>query len=86
MPDLHAALTEVARVLRPGGRLVLGVGDPEAMARMPFTKHGFILRPISQVVEHLNAAGILVVDDQRIGSDSPAFHVLVAERSASDTV
>src|SRR5262249_21324864 len=35
--DLAGALTELARVLRPSGRLVLGVGDPAAMAKMPVT-------------------------------------------------
>lgn len=52
--DLDAALSAVARVLRPGGRLALGVGDPEAMEKMPFTKHGFRLRPMSEVIDHLS--------------------------------
>ena len=39
--DLDAVCTELARVLRPGARAVLGVGDPEAMARLPFTAYGF---------------------------------------------
>jgi SAM-dependent methyltransferase len=40
--DLDRACSELARVLRPGGRLVVGIGDPEAMARMPFSAYGFL--------------------------------------------
>ncbi|HKN56080.1 MAG TPA: class I SAM-dependent methyltransferase, partial [Amycolatopsis sp.] len=47
--DLEAAFAEVARVLAPGGTFALGIGDPEAMARMPFTAHGFRLRPVAEV-------------------------------------
>jgi ubiquinone/menaquinone biosynthesis C-methylase UbiE len=35
--DLGEVFAEMARVLRPTGRAVIGVGDPEAMAQMPFT-------------------------------------------------
>lgn len=48
------ALREFARVRRPGGRVVIGVGDPDAMAKMPFTEHGFHLRPIAEL---MNQAG-----------------------------
>src|SRR5262245_58322840 len=43
---LDTACAELARVLRPGGRAVVGIGDPEAMAGMPFTSYGFTLRPV----------------------------------------
>ncbi|HZN81176.1 MAG TPA: methyltransferase domain-containing protein, partial [Mycobacterium sp.] len=36
--ELDAACAELARVLRPGGRAVIGIGDPDVMARLPFTK------------------------------------------------
>lgn len=81
--DLDAALSELARVLRPGGRLALGVGDPAAMAKMPFTKHGFTVRPISEVVESLDRAGFTAVEDRRVGNGSDAFHVLACERTAA---
>jgi arsenite methyltransferase len=77
--DLDAGLTDIARVLRPPGRLALGVGDPEAMARMPFTRHGFELRPISDVIDHLTRAGFSLVEDRRVGEDARASHVIIAE-------
>jgi arsenite methyltransferase len=81
--DLGAAMSELARVLRPGGRLALGVGDPAAMAKMPFTKHGFVLRPVSEIIESLRLAGFTLVEDRRVGDGPDAFHVLACERAPS---
>ena len=75
--DLDDALAEIARVLRPGGRLALGVGDPQAMADMPFTRHGFILRPVSEVCDHLSGAGFSAIEDHRVGDGDQAPHVIV---------
>ena len=81
--DLDAALSSLARVLRPGGRLALGVGDPAAMAKMPFTTHGFTVRPINDVVDSLGRAGFTLVEDRRVGKGPDAFHVLACERAAA---
>ena len=81
--DLSAAMAELARVLRPGGRLGLGVADPAAMEKMPFTKHGFTVRPISEVVESLRQAGLTLVEDRRVGDGPDAFHVLACERASA---
>lgn len=78
--DLEPVYRELARVLRPSGRAVIGVGDPAAMARMPFTEHGFRLRPVEQIEASLRAAGF-DVHDERIGGGSDAFHLLVGTRS-----
>lgn len=59
-PALEEACVELARVLRSKGRLVVGIGDPDAMARMPFTKHGFRLRPVAEVVAAMEVAGLSV--------------------------
>ncbi len=83
--DLPAALTGIARVLRPGGRLALGVGDPSAMARMALTRHGFTLRPVSEVMDEVSRAGFTALEDHRVGSDAEAPHVLVAERAPDPT-
>lgn len=76
--ELERALAEIARVLRPTGVAVIGVGDPEAMAAMPVTAHGFTLRPIDVLAGQLQAAGFREPRDHRVGSGERAFHLLVA--------
>lgn len=78
--DLRAAFAECARVLVPGGRLVVGIGDPEAMAAVPVTRHGFRLRPVDEVRDALAAAGLPVRDHRRVGSGAATAHLLVAEQ------
>lgn len=87
LSDLVAALTECARVLAPGGRLVVGLGDPEAMARLPFTAHGFRIRPLAEVTAALAAAGLALVDHRRVGGGALSYHLLLAEpQPASEPV
>jgi arsenite methyltransferase len=80
--NLEQAFVEIARALRPGGRVVIGAGDPAAMAKMPFTAHGFTLRPIDDLMRLLLASGFDEPRDERVGSGERAFHLLVADRAA----
>jgi arsenite methyltransferase len=68
--DLGAALRELARTLRPGGRVVIGLGDPEAMADMAFTAHGFRLRSIADLEASIAEAGLKLGDHRRVGEDT----------------
>ena len=79
--DIEAAFGEVARVLRPGGRLVLGVADPEHLRALPFTPYGFIVREIDVLFDALSAAGLIKRDHQRVGD----FHLLVVESAGAGT-
>jgi SAM-dependent methyltransferase len=73
--DLDTAFAEVARVLRPAGRFVLGVGDPDAMRKDPVTRTGFRIRPVEELTAVLEAAGLPVKEHRRI---EHGFHLLVA--------
>ncbi|APE32662.1 SAM-dependent methyltransferase [Nocardia mangyaensis] len=79
LDDLPAACAELARVLRSGGTAVVGIGDPEAMAKMPFTPYGFTLRPVDEVVEALSAAG-LTVERRALANPPLPHHLLVARK------
>ncbi|WP_336084645.1 methyltransferase domain-containing protein [Nocardia sp. SSK8] len=80
LDDLPAAGAELARVLRPGATAVVGIGDPEAMAKMPFTAYGFRLRPVDEVVAALTAAG-LTVEQHTLANPPIPHHLLIARKS-----
>jgi SAM-dependent methyltransferase len=77
--DLAGALKECARVLRPSGQLVIGMGDPNAMNREPITAHGFRVRSLAEVTHALLGAGLEVDQHHRVGRGDGAFHLLVAQ-------
>ncbi|MGS2807814.1 methyltransferase domain-containing protein [Nocardia sp. MW-W600-9] len=79
LDDLPAACAELARVLRPGGVAVIGIGDPDAMAKMPFTPYGFTLRPVADVVAALAAAG-LTVEQRSLPNPPIPHHLLIARK------
>jgi ubiquinone/menaquinone biosynthesis C-methylase UbiE len=76
--DLAAAFAEVARVLRPGGRFVLGIGDPDLMGRARMlTDNGFRIRPFAELESALNAAGLPLRNHERFAHRGLGFHLLV---------
>ena len=63
--DLAAVMAEFARVLRPGGILVLCFQTPEAVRRWPGHRHGFVAYEPEDVLGNMAAAGIGHVDTVR---------------------
>ncbi len=57
-PDLRRGLAELARVLRPGGRLVLGFGSDVAMRRAGYEAHGFRLYSEEEIERALRENGL----------------------------
>lgn len=76
--DLGAAFAEIARVLAPAGKFVLGVGDPELMGRAPMlTDNGFRIRPIPELEAALSAAGLTSLRHEKFAHSGLGFHLLV---------
>jgi ubiquinone/menaquinone biosynthesis C-methylase UbiE len=78
--ELDRALSELARVVAPAGRVVVGIGDPEMMRRIPTTPFGFTIRPVDDVVATAKSAGLDLQDHQRVGQGDAASHLLVFSR------
>lgn len=74
--DLREVFAELARVLAPSGRAVIGVGDPEAMAQMPFTPYGFCLRDVSDLVPSARTEGLELRSHEHSGDGPRPFHIL----------
>jgi arsenite methyltransferase len=75
--ELDRAFAELRRVTKRSGRIVIGMGDPGAMARMPVTRHGFRLRPVAEVLELSRDAGLTFDQHLRAGEGADAMHLLV---------
>ncbi|MEB4208938.1 methyltransferase domain-containing protein [Mycobacterium sp. 94-17] len=80
--ELDHAFTELARVVGSSGRIVIGLADPGAMAKLPFTGHGFHLRPVPDVIDTLRGTG-LTVKHRRVSEAHNAPHLLIATRRPS---
>ncbi|MEG2806081.1 class I SAM-dependent methyltransferase [Stenotrophomonas sp.] len=87
--DLGAPLAELARVLRPGGRLCLAFVDVAFMRTLPFAAHDVHLHGLAEVELALHSAGLRVCGwrdhrEHATGNDGGVvdkhFHLLLAHR------
>jgi arsenite methyltransferase len=81
--ELDRVFSELAHVITNDGRVVVGIGDPENMARMPMTAYGYRLRPVDEVVSVAKSAGLDLHDHKRAGEGDAAAHLLVFARAPS---
>ncbi len=68
--DVDRGLDELARVLKPGGRLVLGLADPTMLAQAGFADHGHRVVVPERLAEHMPAHGFESIEIRRAGRDS----------------
>ena len=80
--DLAAGASGLARAVRPGGAVVMGMADPEYFVGRPFTDHGFTIREVSEVDVALQAAGFGPARLHPIDIERTTFHLLRAELAA----
>jgi ubiquinone/menaquinone biosynthesis C-methylase UbiE len=84
IPRLEESAAELARVLASTGRGVLGVADPDWLGSQPFAEHGFIVRPVDEVVATFEAARLAVDVTTLESTASDVVYNLLVCRHAGD--
>lgn len=79
-PDLGKGLAELQRVMRPGGRLVLGFLSASDIARAGLDRHGFSLHSLEELKEALAAARFKPGSPRSRSDLRGTLYSLVAER------
>jgi arsenite methyltransferase len=57
-----------------------GRSPPEVMAQLPFTKHGFTIRPVGEIAAALQSSG-LRVEQRRIDEKPMPRYLFVGRRT-----
>ncbi len=82
-PDPERAAHELARVLAPEGRLVIGYGRVEDMQRLPPTQYGFQIWEPAEVEALLRRAGFDAIESTESVSPRRSFVLTTGVRPAA---
>jgi ubiquinone/menaquinone biosynthesis C-methylase UbiE len=75
--DPEIGLREIARVLKSGGRLVIGIRSADKMKDLPFTQHSFKLYTPESVKDLLSGAGFSGISIEHYDRDEKFDSVIV---------
>jgi ubiquinone/menaquinone biosynthesis C-methylase UbiE len=75
--DVSMDLAEIKRVLKPGGRIAIGIRSRSKMQVMPFTAYGFTMYEKEEVEALLEANGFVNADHIQVDEDLPTDSVIV---------
>ncbi|HEY0085050.1 MAG TPA: class I SAM-dependent methyltransferase [Allosphingosinicella sp.] len=62
-PDPRASLAELARVVKPGGKLLLAFEPPEELRKWPGHRHGLCLFEVEEVRALMQAVGFGAIEE-----------------------
>lgn len=76
--DVDEGLREIRRVLKPGGRLVIGMRSEEALEKLPIARHGFRLYGMDDLMSRLEKSGFGSIRIDHHDRGQPIDNVVVA--------